>query len=70
MATINIQKIVKVIDKYHDLIHCEDVDIRKNEVSFYAPSCNESLIRNMLSYFGNIICSCNNSSKIAFYVIQ
>ncbi len=70
MATINIQKIVKVLDKYQDLIKCEDVDIRMDEVSFYAPSCNEALIRNMLSYFGSVICSFNNSSKIAFYAIQ
>ena len=70
MERTNLQKIVKVLDKYHDLIKCEDVDICMKEVSFYAPSCNESLIRNMLSYFGSVICSCNNSSKIAFYAIQ
>lgn len=70
MERLNLQKIVKVLDKYQDLIKCEDVDICMNEVSFYAPSCNESLIRNMLSYFGNVICSCNNNNKIAFYAVQ
>lgn len=70
MATINLQKIVKVLDNYRDLIQCEDVDICMNEVSFYAPSCNDSLIKNMLSPFGCVTCSCNNTSKVAFYFIK
>ncbi len=70
MTNENLQKIFKVLDKYQSLIKCEDVDLCMNEVSFYAPSCNESLIRNMLSYFGSVICSYNNSSKTAFYAIR
>ncbi len=70
MERINFQKIVKVLDKYQSLIQSDDVYFGMNEVSFYAPSCNEALIRNMLSYFGSVICSFNNSSKIAFYAIQ
>lgn len=70
MTSENLQKISKVLDKYQSLIECEDVDVSKNEVSFYAPSFNESLIKNMLSSFGSVICSCNNTSKVAFYFIQ
>lgn len=70
MDRINLQKIVKVVDKYKDLINCEDVHISMNEVSFYAPSSNASLIINMLSPFGSVNCSCNNTSKTAFYFIQ
>lgn len=70
MERINLQKIVKVLDKYQDLINCEDVEICSNVVSFYAPSCNASLIINMLSPFGSVNCTCNNTSKVAFYFIQ
>ncbi len=70
MTSENLQKIVKVLDKYQSLIKCEDVDICMNEVSFYAPSCNDSLIINMLSSFGCVTCSCNNTSKVAFYFIK
>ena len=70
MERINLQKIVKVLDKYQDLINCEDVHICVDEVSFYAPSCNASLILNMLSPFGSVNCRCNNTSKTAFYFIH
>lgn len=70
MERINLLKIVKVLNKYQSLVKCEDVDITVNEVSFYAPSCNDSLIKNMLSPFGSVTCSCNHTSKIAFYFIH
>ena len=70
MERINLQKIVKVLDKYQDLINCEDVDIRVDEVSFYAPSCHASIIITLLSPFGCVNCRCNNTSKTAFYFIH
>lgn len=70
MTNNNISKIFKVLDRYQNLIECEDVAVFMNEVSFYAPLSNETLIKNMFSHFGNVSCSSNSINKIVLYVIQ
>lgn len=67
---ISKQKVLKVLNQYQDIILCQDILECMNEVSFYAPSSNENLIRNMFSSFGKVGCSSTSTSNIIFYVIS